>query len=208
MTMSGSKSRRDRMIIAVVVVVALYALAALLWFTGRGIAWKRAREGYESELKKLHNEKALIKEREKWEERAEKARQRMPHVNAEEGEAQTRSHWERFIENLAGEYHVGVVNSAQAQIPRNKNEDEDEDPNGVLEIPVKFDYENTSLQRLVEFLYAANTAKNAMLDVQELLINAKDKKNVGALKGTIVLTCAYLKDDESEEAAAPNAKTK
>ena len=46
-----------------------------------------------------------------------------------------------------------------------------------------------------------------MMDVRELEIDARGK-NVGALKGKIVLTCAYLKGDESEEDDAPKEKTK
>ena len=56
MTTSGAKSRRDRMIVAAAVVVALYALAALLWFTGRGAAWTRARKAYEKELKTVQRD--------------------------------------------------------------------------------------------------------------------------------------------------------
>lgn len=206
MTMSGSKSRRDRMVIAIVVVVVLYALAALLWFTGRQQAWATARKNYDNMVKKIQREKALINDRPLWEERAEKARQRMPHVNTDD--AQTRSRWERLIENLAEEYHVGLENSAQAQKTSESKNEENENPNVVLEMPVKFGYKNTSLQRLVEFLYAVNTAKDAMMDVRELTINAQDKKNVGALKGNIVLTCAYLKDDESTDEEASKEKAK
>ena len=50
MTMPGAKSRRDRMVVAIVVVVALYALAALMWFTGRRDAWERSRKDYKKEL--------------------------------------------------------------------------------------------------------------------------------------------------------------
>ena len=63
MTTSGAKSRRDRMIVAIVVVVVLYAMAAALWFTGRNQAWANARKGYEKELRMLESEKALIDDR-------------------------------------------------------------------------------------------------------------------------------------------------
>ena len=46
-----------------------------------------------------------------------------------------------------------------------------------------------------------------MMDVRELEINAKGK-NVGALNGKIVLTCAFLKDDESAGGDASKEKTK
>ena len=195
------------MIIAIVVVVVLYALAALLWFTGRGDAWNKARKGYENELKTLNSEKALIAKRADWEKSAKEARDSMPHVDGDERLEKTAVRWERVIERLAAEYHVNVGRRLKAQPFEKKDQKEDENPDGVLEMPVEVIFDNTSLQRLVEFLYAVNTSEDAMMDVRELEIGAKGK-NVGALNGKIVLTCAYLKGDEPEETAAPKAKTK
>ena len=188
MTMSGAKSRRDRMIIAIVVVVALYAFAVLLWFTGRGDAWVRARKGYEKELRTVEREKALINDRALWEERAEVKRLRMPFVGEDEMPA---TRWERIIERLAAEYHVSVGKGLKAQ-------QVEEDHGGVWEMPVDVKYDNTSLQRLVEFLYAVNKSEDAMMDVREIEIAVRGK-NVGALNGKLVLTCAYLKGKAPEE---------
>ena len=188
MTMSGAKSRRDRMIIAVVVVAALYAFAALLWFTGRGDAWARARKGYEKELRTLEREKALIDDRSLWEERAETKRLRMPLVGEDEMPA---TRWERIVERLANEYHVSVGKGLKAQ-------QVEEDHGGVWEMPVDVKYDNTSLQRLVEFLYAVNKTEDAMMDVREIEIAVRGK-NVGALNGKLVLTCAYLKGNAPED---------
>ena len=58
---------------------------------------------------------------------------------------------------------------------------------------------NTSLLRLVEFLYALNNVEDAMVDVREIDINADRGKNAGALHGKIILTCAYLKGQEPAE---------
>ena len=197
MTMSGAKSRRDRMIIAVVVVGVLYALAAILWFTGRNKAWANARKNYEKELKTFEREKALINDRALWEERAEVKRLRMPFVGESEAPA---SRWERIIEILAEEYHVSVGKGLKAQ-------QGEEDHGGVWEMPVDVKYDNTSLQRLVEFLYAVNKSEDAMMDVRELEIAVRGK-NVGALNGKLVLTCAYLKGDGPQNGDAPKGKTK
>ncbi len=207
MTMSGAKSRRDRMIIAVVAVAALYAFAALLWAMGRGKAWERARENYKKELMTLQSEKDLINDRPKWEARAEEARQRMPHVATDEKPEKTAAGWERVVERLAGEHHVNVGRRLKAQPHEKKDDREGESPEGVQEMPVEVVYENTSLQRLVEFLYAVNTAEDAMMDVRELEISAKGK-SPGALNGKIVLTCVYLMDDEPASGDAPKEKTK
>lgn len=188
MTTSGAKSRRDRMIIAIVVVVALYALAAFLWFTGRGDAWSRARKAYDKEVATFEREKALIRDRDLWEERAETKRLRMPLVGEDEMPA---TRWERIIENLAEKYHVSVGKGLKAS-------QVEEDHGGVWEMPVEVKYDNTSLQRLVEFLYAVNKAEDAMMDVREIEIAVRGR-NVGALNGKLVLTCAYLKGEVPDE---------
>ena len=185
MTAAGAKSRRDRTSIAVVVVVVMYALAAVMWFTGRGAAWTRARKGYEKERNALLREKALIGDRETWEERAEIKRLRMPTV--EDGVVSA-TRWERVIEKLAEQYHVSVGKGLKAA-------QTEEDHGGVWEVPVEVRFDNTSLQRLVEFLYAVNTAKDAMMDVRELDVSVRGR-NVGAMNGKMVLTCAYIKGEE------------
>ena len=189
MTMAGAKSRRDRMVIAIVVVVALYALAALLWFTGRRQAWATARKNYDKEVKKFQREKALINDRPLWEERAETKRLRMPLVDEDE---KSGTRWERVVERLAREYHVSVGKGLKASL-------QEEDHGGVWEMPVEVKYDNTSLLRLVEFLYALNNVEDAMVDVREIDINADRGKNAGALHGKIILTCAYLKGQEPAE---------
>ncbi len=195
MTTSGAKSRRDRMIIAIVVVVALYALAAFLWFTGRGDAWSRARKAYDKEVATFEREKALIRDRDLWEERAETKRLRMPLVDEDEMPA---TRWERIIEGLAEKYHVSVGKGLKAS-------QVEEDHGGVWEMPVEVKYDNTSLQRLVEFLYAVNKAEDAMMDVREIEIAVRGR-NVGALNGKLVLTCAYLKGEAPEADEAKKTK--
>ena len=169
-------------------VVVLYALAALLWFTGRGQAWANARKGYEKELKNVQREDALINDRGLWEERAETKRLRMPLVGEDEKPA---TRWERIVERLATQYHVSVGKGLKAQ--------QEEDHGGVWEMPVEVKYDNTSLQRLVEFLYEVNTAEDALMDVREIEINAARGKSAGALHGKMVLTCAYLKGDVPQD---------
>ena len=94
---------------------------------------------------------------------------------------------------------TGIFDDAVAAQPFEKHSDKDEEnPDGVLEMPVEVRYENTSLQRLVEFLYAVNKSEDAMMDVREIEIAVRGR-NVGALNGKLVLTCAYLKGDAPEE---------
>ena len=151
------------------------------------MAWKKAREGYEKEVVTLRQQKKLIGDRDLWEERAETKRLRMPLVGEDEKPA---TRWERIVERLATQYHVSVGKGLKAQ--------QEEDHGGVWEMPVDVKYDNTSLLRLVEFLYAVNKSEDAMMDVREIEIAVRGK-NVGALNGKLVLTCAYLKGKEPEE---------
>ena len=64
--MTTNLSRRDRMIAAIGGTVALYALAAGLWFMGQEQAWKTAAKKYDTAAKKTLSEKKLISQRQKW----------------------------------------------------------------------------------------------------------------------------------------------
>lgn len=173
--------RRERAVLAVVLVVVLYAVAVLMWFMGREDAWAKSRKGYERAARQLAIENKLIAKRSSWLERAETESLKMP--VAEEGES-TQTRWQRMLEKVAGEYSIRIV-SEQPKA--------EEEHGGVWELPIEVKYE-ASLVRLVEFLYALNTAEGAMFDVRDLDISAK---NNGVLSGKFTLTCAYMKGDVS-----------
>ena len=182
MSMSGM-SRRDRAVLAAVGVVALYGLAALLFFTGRHKAWQRAERLYSAEVAKLAKENKLIARTGYWTERDEKTRLQMPEV--EEGES-TQVRWQRLHDKLAGEYNVTIMKES----PK-----EEEDHGGVWEMPIEVTYE-ASLVRLVEFLHALGRVEGAMFDVRDLDISPK---NTGFLTGKYTLTCAYMKKKGSSK---------
>lgn len=173
----SSLSRRDRAVLAVVGVVALYGLLALLFFTGRQAAWTRARGKYGKEVAKLKAENALIAETATWAARDEASRLQMPVV-----EGSSSSRWLRIQDELARQYHVEL----KTRTPR-----EEEEHGGVWEMPVDVTYV-ASLERLVEFLHALGQAEGAMFDVRELEIQVQ---NNGFLRGRYVLTCAYMKKE-------------
>ena len=61
-----------------------------------------------------------------------------------------------------------------------------------------FIYADDHRVRHNNILYAVNKAEDAMMDVREMEISVRGK-NVGALNGKLVLTCAYLKGEAPEE---------
>ena len=181
MSMSGM-SRRDRALLAGAGVVALYGLAALLFFMGRQAAWRKAENAYAAESRKLEKENKLIARTRYWTERDEKTRLQMPEV--EEGES-TQVRWQRLHDKLAGEHSITILKES----PR-----EEEDHGGVWEMPIEVTYE-ASLVRLVEFLHALGSVDGAMFDVRDLDISPK---NNGFLTGKYTLTCAYMKKGSSK----------
>lgn len=176
MGMAGM-SRRDRAVLAVVGVVLLYGLAVALFFMGRQASWERSRKLYEREAKKLVRENKLIAEKATWRVRAEEIQLKMP--TAAEGES-TQTRWQRILERIASEHCVAILSEQPKP---------EEDHGGVWEMPIEVKYE-ASLRRLVEFLYALNTAEDGMFDVRDLDISSK---NTGYLTGKFTLTCAYMK---------------
>lgn len=176
MGLSGM-SRRDRAVLVGVGVVVLYGLAVALFFMGRQASWEKSRKLYERETKKLQRENKLIGEKATWRARAEEVQLKMP--TAEEGES-TQTRWQRILERIASEHSIAILSEQPKP---------EEDHGGVWEMPIEVKYE-ASLRRLVEFLYALDTAEDGMFDVRDLDISSK---NTGFLTGKFTLTCAYMK---------------
>lgn len=171
--------RRDRMVLAIVFVVVLYAIAALVWFMGREAEWAKARKNYEKAQKQLASENRLISQRAAWRERAEKESLKMP--VAEEGES-TQTRWQRALDRIAGDFGIRFTNETPKP---------EEEHGGVWEIPIEVRFD-TSLKLLVEFLYALNTTEGTMFDVRDLDVSSK---NNGLLSVKLTVTCAYMKGD-------------
>ncbi|MGN0852189.1 MAG: GspMb/PilO family protein [Kiritimatiellia bacterium] len=180
--------RNQRALLAIVGVIALYGLAALLWFSGRQEAWNRSRKNYEKALKQMAAENRMISQRETWRERLAAESLKMP--VAEEGES-TQTRWQRVLERIAADHGVSI--SSEQPKP-------EEEHGKVWEMPIEVKYE-AALGKLVEFLHALNTAEGAMLDVRELEISTK---NNGWLSGKFTLTCAYVKE-AGASSPAPSA---
>ena len=169
--------RNQRALLAGVGVVALYGFAALLWFTGRAEAWSKAQKNYDKACKALRAENKLIASRAEWEAEAEAANLQMP--VAKEGE-DTAVRWRRQLDKLAAEHNVTLVD----------RQDRPAEPQGdVWEMSIDVKYE-APLVKLVEFLYALDTAEGSMFDVRN--IDIKPAKNRGYLSGKFTLTCAYM----------------
>ncbi len=176
MSMSGM-SRRERTVLAVIGVIALYGLAALLWFSGREAAWAKSRKAYENAKKQLARENKLISEKGQWVAKSEEVSVKMP--TAAEGES-TETRWQRLLEKIAQENGVEILGEQPKP---------EEEHGGVWEMPIEVKFE-ASLARVVKFFYALDHAEGGMFDVRDLDISSR---NNGFLSVKFTLTCAYMK---------------
>lgn len=182
--------RRQRAVVLSVGFVALYGVAAMLWFNGRSAAWERSRRAYERAAKQTMREKKLISQRETWRERAETESLKMPVVGEDES---TQTRWQRLLEKIAAENSVAITSEQPKP---------EEDHGSVWEMPIEVKYD-AALGKLVAFLYALNVAEGVMLDVRDLDVTAK---NNGWLSGKFTLTCAYMKKSGAPDASKASNK--
>ena len=66
------------------------------------------------------------------------------------------------------------------------------DADDVKELPIKASGCEGSLEALVKFMHALENSTDGMFDVKEISIRPSQKK--GYLKGSLSITCAYMKE--------------
>jgi hypothetical protein len=178
-------SFREKNLLIIVAVLALYALAALS-YKKQMENWRTARQIYENAQKKLQEEKDLIAVRNDWNKRYEQMQSLMP-VFPEEKDVDT--HWLNTMEALAEKNNL--------TISRRQAGEEVSTAGDVFELPIECkDWEGT-LESLVKFLYDLHL-EGAMLDVRNMFIRPSSK--AGYLKGTFSLYCAYMRGEEQRDA--------
>ena len=184
--MTSNLSRRDRMIAAIVGVVALYALAVGLWFMGQEQAWRTSAKKYQTAAKKTLSEKKLISQREKWNSAYEEEREKMPVFSEEAKDVDT--HWLSRMDALAQTCHVSISQRQAGQ---------QVEAGDVFELPIDVKRWEASITSLVKFMHALESEKDAMFDVRE--ISVKPSSHKGFLTGSFKLACAYMRGEKEEE---------
>ncbi|MBQ4439733.1 MAG: hypothetical protein II909_01155 [Kiritimatiellae bacterium] len=173
-------SLREKAVLAVLGVVAMYALAVGLWFLSQEAAWKKAQKRYEKALDTYNAECRLIAEKSKWTEAYDEEKAAMP--TFEPGKA-TDTTWLKKMDDLAEKYHIAI---AQRQSGRETESGE------VLELPIEVKSWEGSLESLVKFMHELENTTEGMFDIRSLNLKPSGKK--GYLKGSFVLTCAYMRE--------------
>ena len=177
----NNKSLREKAVIAVVVVLALYAMAVVLWFASQQDAWKRAAKVYAGAKKTYESERKLIGERQKWNDAYEEEKAQMPTFAF--GKA-TDTTWLQKLDELAEKHHISI---SQRQ-PGKEVEKGD-----VLELQIEVRNWEGALESLVKFMHELENTSEGLFDVGYLNFKPSSKK--GYMRGSFTLTCAYMRED-------------
>lgn len=178
-------SLREKAVMSVVVVVLLYAALAAYWFFGAQISWKKAGRRYEKEVRRYDSEVALIAERREWDEQYESEKAAMPTFSMDKA---TDSVWLRKVGDMARSNLIHI-----SSIKPGKEIAEGD----VLELPIEIDSWEGSLEALVKFMHALENSSEGMFDIKRMDLRPSSKK--GYLKGSMSLTCAYMRGETTEE---------
>lgn len=173
---------KEKAMTAVVAVVVMYAVAVGVWFLSAQSAWRRAGNKYAEQQRRFAKEEKLISERDRWDRRYESAKAAMPMFDLDKA---TDTTWLRRVEDLARTNLVMIT-----KIDHGKEIEGGE----VLELPIESDWE-ASLEALVKFMHALENSESGMFDIKELSIKPIANKP-GYLRGTMSLTCAYMRKTE------------
>lgn len=166
----------------------LYAFGALV-YKDQMQNWKIARRTYDSAVKKLNEEKALIAAKGEWDARYVKMSDLMP-IFPYDKDVDT--HWLNTMDSVAQRNNLTITRRQAIK---------EEEVGDVYELPLDCkDWEGT-LDSLVKFLYDLNK-EGAMLDIRQIFIRPSPRP--GFLKGSFTLYCAYMRGDTAP--SAPESK--
>ena len=177
----NNKSLREKAVLAVLGVVALYAFAVVLWFMSQEDAWKKAAKAYDKAKKTYEFERKLIGERQKWNDAYEEEKSQMPTFAF--GKA-TDTTWLQKLDELAEKHYISI---SQRQPGKESQKDD------VLELVIEVKNWEGALESLVKFMHELENTSEGMFDVGYLSFKPSSKK--GYMRGSFTLTCAYMRED-------------
>lgn len=176
----NTMSLREKAVLAVLGMILLYFLAAALWFVSQQDAWRKAARAYAQARKTYMDECKLIAERQKWNQAYEDEKALMP--TFETGKA-TDTTWQRKMEEIAQKNHISI---SQRQVGK------EVEAGDVYELPIEVKSWEGALESLVKFLHELENTDEGMFDVR--MINMRPSSKRGYLKGSLTVTCAYMRE--------------
>jgi len=173
---------KEKALMAIIGVVVLYAIATAIWFLSAEKSWRSAAKKYDREQKTFEKEEKLISEKRRWSEAYEAEKSAMPMFDI--GQA-TDTTWLRKVEAIARTNLVLIT-----QIDAGKEVQVD----NVLELPIEVKNLEGSLEALVKFMHELENSEEGMFDIKAINLQP-NKSKPGYLKGSLSLTCAYMRND-------------
>ena len=171
---------KQKAVVAVLVVVALYAAAVGVWFMHSERAWKIAQRNYSEAKKTCEKERRLIGEKSKWEAAYQEEKEQMP--TFDEGKS-TDTAWMRKMEDIAQRNLIQLgQHQAEAEV----------DADDVKELAVRVSGCEGSLEALVKFMHELENTEEGMFSITQL--RAKPSRKQGYLNIDFTLNCAYMRE--------------
>ena len=173
---------KEKALLCVLGMVGLYVVAILMWFMGQQDAWAASKDKYEKARKRYEAECELIGEKQKWTDAYEREKESVRKFA--EGKS-TGTTWSRKLEEIAIKHHIQMDTQPGTEI----------EAGDMLEMPMSVKKWDGALVSLVDFLHELENTDEGMFDEKSLTIrSSKD----GYLKGTMELTCAYMRGEEEK----------
>ena len=173
-------SLKEKAVAATVGVIALYALAAGVWFGHSESAWKKAAKSYDRAVSEYRKESKLIAESDRWDEEYEAEKAAMPTFAV--GKA-TDTTWMEKMDEMAARNKLQIVQ---------RQGGEEIEADDVLELPIEVKSWEGSLEALVKFMHELENTDEGMFAITQISLKPSSKK--GYLRGSFTLNCAYMRE--------------
>lgn len=175
---------KEKAVLASLGMIALYAVAAVIWFlkmdiTSKQGEWNRAQRRYREACARYRSECRLISEKRAWIDAYDVEKAAMPTF---EGEMATDTTWMEKVGEIAKRHHVEISSRKAGK---------ETSADDVMEVVLDCNWDG-ALEPLVKFMHELENTDQGMFDFHSITFKPSSKK--GYLKGSFSVTCAYMRE--------------
>ena len=174
-------SLREKAVIGTLVVVAMYALAAGLWFMRFRHGWSEAADRFAKTEKRIAHEERTIAEKGKWDKAYEDEVLQIRELDENQNPD---TFLYGLVQDIATRNHITI---SSQKTSREGVADE------MKKMKVDIEWVG-ALETLVKFLYELETTDEGKFDVESMNFNPYAKRP-GFLTGKMTLTCIYRRKE-------------
>lgn len=177
----NSLGLKQKALVAILAVVALYGLAVALWFTTCEMSWKKSRKAYETAKANYIKEEKMIAQKAKWADDYETEKKAMPMFADDQA---TDTKWLSVVDEIARTNHIWISQRENGK---------EVQAGDVYELEVSVRGWEGALESLVHFMHELENTDRGMFDVKTIGIKPNGAKK-GYLKGSLTVSCAYMRE--------------